>query len=164
MMTKTFETAKIRDKVYSHTFGWGEIECIDRESFFPIEVRFPTSGVYETFTLEGYCYDGLPVQSLFWDEVDIEAPFKPLKSVSVKTINGFEIPDISFTPDVGESCYLPDPTSASLYSHHVYRAHRDGIVANKHLSSNGLCYPLKEEGRQAAILHAKAMLNLSLSQ
>jgi hypothetical protein len=149
--------------VFSPTFGWGEIEHISLSSQHPIHVRFLHANDSVCYTSEGYYYYDLPIQSLFWGRVDIEAPVT-VKSLSMKTINGFEIPDISFTPDVGESCYLPDPTSASLYSHHVYRAHRDGIVANKHLSSNGLCYPLKEEGRQAAILHAKAMLNLSLSQ
>jgi hypothetical protein len=151
----TFENAQVGDKVYSHTFGWGEIEYIEWETFFPIEVHFYDSGVSESFTFEGYCYDGLPVQSLFWDEVVIKAPTKP---VGVKMINGVKVPDISIKPNVGESCYLPNPTSASLYSHHVYN---DDIIANNHFSDNGLCYPYTEEGRRAAILHAKAMLNMS---
>jgi hypothetical protein len=34
MSTTTFETAKVGDEVFSHTFGWGEVECIDPRSFF----------------------------------------------------------------------------------------------------------------------------------
>jgi hypothetical protein len=30
----------------------------------------------------------------------------------------------------------------------------------KHLSTNGLCYPYTEDGRQAATLHTKAMLGI----
>jgi hypothetical protein len=155
-MTTTFETAKIGDRVYSHTFGWGSIECIDPESLFPIEVRFPNFGVYETFTLKGYCYDSLPVQSLFWDEVAIEAPVKP---VSTKIINGVKVPDISFKPNVEERCYIPEITlvfyrSLCFYCCELYN----------HLSDNGMCYPDTEEGKQAAILHTKAMLNMSSSQ
>jgi hypothetical protein len=159
MQTTTFENAKIGDKVYSPTFGWGEIEFIDMDATnYPICVLFLHDNTSTGYTLEGYHYHDLQIQSLFWNKVDIEAPVKP---VATKTINGFDIPDISFIPDVGESCYIPSPTLPELFAHHVYRAYRDGIVANKHLSNNGLCYPLTEEGRKAAILHAKAMLRIS---
>jgi hypothetical protein len=29
MSTTAFETAKLGDKVFFHTFGWGEVECIN---------------------------------------------------------------------------------------------------------------------------------------
>jgi hypothetical protein len=32
---------------------------------------------------------------------------------------------------------------------------------NNHLRDNNLCYPFTEEGKQAAILHAKAMLGIT---
>jgi hypothetical protein len=75
----------------------------------------------------------------------------------MKLVNGVEIPDISFKPNIGESCYLPFPTSSSLYSRHVYN-HSNEITG--HLSTNGICYPFTEEGREVAILHAKAMLGI----
>jgi hypothetical protein len=154
MSTTTFETAKIGNKVFSHTFGWGEIECIDLRSFFPIEVRFHESGVYETYTLEGYCYDDLPIQSLFWDKAEIKAPTKP---ADIKIINGIEIPDITFKPDLNVHYYTPMPTHPSL--HHLMNYCSNEI--NNHLRNSDLCYPFTEEGKQAAILHAKAMLGIT---
>jgi hypothetical protein len=76
-------------------------------------------------------------------------------------INGVKVPDISIKPYMGESCYIPFPTSKILYGHHVYHT---GNETDSHLSDNNLCYPYTEEGKQAAILHTKAMLNMSLSQ
>jgi hypothetical protein len=154
MSTTTFETAKIGDKVFSHTFGWGEVECIDSRSFFPVEVRFYESGVYETFTLKGYCYDNLPTQSLFWNEVDIEAPIKP---VGIKVVNGIEIPDISFNPEHGEQYYMPWPTSTHAHHSSIFQSCEEDYYRR----DNNLCYPFTEEGKQAAIAHAKAMLGIT---
>jgi hypothetical protein len=154
MTTTTFENAKIGDKVFSHTFGWGEVECLDPQSFFPIEVRFSDSGVYEKFTFEGYCYDSVPVQSLFWNYVHIEAPTKP---IVVKVINGVEVPNISFKPKLNEYYYTPMPNYPELY--HLMMDYYSNRLTD-HLSVNNLCYPYTEEGKQAAILHAKAMLGV----
>jgi hypothetical protein len=76
-MSTTFENVKIGDKVYSSTFGWGEIEYVNESSYFyPIHVRFFHTNETKGFTMEGYLYSDLPIQSLFWDEVTIEAPKK----------------------------------------------------------------------------------------
>jgi hypothetical protein len=74
---------------------------------------------------------------------------------NVKVVNGIEIPNISFKPAIGESCYVPFPTSKILYGHHIYHS---GNESDGHLRDSGLCYPFNDEGRAAAILHAKAML------
>jgi hypothetical protein len=83
-MTTTFEDAKIGDKVYSPTFGWGEITYINKSEIFrdyPICVQFNKKyGEDYEFTLEGYYYKDVQIQSLFWDEVTIEAPSKPKES------------------------------------------------------------------------------------
>jgi hypothetical protein len=156
-MTTTFESAKVGDKVYSHTFGWGEIDRVEADKTYAIYVRF-INLVDQTifFTVEGYCMHTIQTQSLFWDECQINAPVKP---AGVKVINGIEIPDISFKPDIDDHCYIPFPTVSSLYTHHIVNFSN---VANEHLSVNGLCYPYTEEGRDAAILHAKAMLGVHL--
>jgi hypothetical protein len=83
-MTTTFQTAKVGDRVYSPTFGWGEITSITPMSIHPIKVYFSWYNVPESFTIEGYYYADLPLQSLFWDEVHIKAPVKP---VGAKVIN-----------------------------------------------------------------------------
>jgi hypothetical protein len=73
----TFETAKIGDKVYSPTYGWGEIEYIeDLFSRRPIYVRFFNNDVHSYYTLKG-CYCPDLIQSLFWNKVVIKAPTKP---------------------------------------------------------------------------------------
>jgi hypothetical protein len=147
MATTTFETAQVGDKVYSHTFGWGEIESINHLCSYPLNVRFYDNEL-KCFTIEGYFRMDLQRQSLFWDMVDIPAPAKS------KIINGVEVPDISFTPREGESFYIPFPAILNMclrmycVSHPVYGD----------LAPRGLCYPDTEAGKQAAILHAKAML------
>ena len=74
-----------------------------------------------------------------------------------KLIHGVEVPDISFTPNDGEEYVYPniygeDYASASRF----YRGYEASEMALK----AGCCYPYTEEGTQAAILHAKAMLGL----
>jgi hypothetical protein len=158
MTTTTFETAEIGDRVFSPTFGWGEIECIyDNSEKYPMLVKFysdPDETRY--FTFEGYYYKDTMFQSLFWDEVTIEAPVKPVKLAATKVVNGVEIPDISFKPDSGEHCYIPFPTHSDLYLRIYYCC--PGL--DEYVIANNLCYPDTEEGKQAAILHAKAMLSI----
>jgi hypothetical protein len=155
-MTTTFENAKVGDKVYSPTSGWGEITYISKSEIFhdyPICVRFqnkPGEG-YE-FTFEGYYYKDVPLQSLFWDEVTINAPSKPIRT---KVINGIEIPDITITPVNGDHCYIPFPTHPDLCLR-IYFLYSSEL--DDHIINNDLCYPDTEAGKSAAILHSKAML------
>jgi hypothetical protein len=156
-MTTTFETAKVCDKVFSPLFGWGVIERIDTSDRHPIFVRFAHDNSVSSFTVEGYYRVDLPRQSLFWGEVSIEAPAKP---VPVKVIHGVEVPDISFTPIKGERYYAPAPDYVCLQ----YTASFYSCEADTHRIANGLCYPHTEEGRNAAVIHAKAMLGINPSQ
>jgi hypothetical protein len=159
MSTTTFEDAKISDKVYSVAFGWGEIICTDGFEHYPIGVRFQNV-VIDThyFTLDGCYYTDNPIQSLFWDEVHIKAPVKPIKLPATKIVNGIEIPDISFKPSLNEYYYTPMPNYPEL-CHLMMDFHSNRLT--NHLSVNNLCYPYTEEGRAAAILHAKAMLGIT---
>jgi hypothetical protein len=152
MTSTTFEKAKIGDRVYSHTFGWGVIDDIIEDDDYPIHVLFDDNCDY--FTMKGFYYKDKPVQCLFWNECTIEAPIKPKP---MKIINGFEIPNISFKPNSGDHCYIPTPTHPYLCMHLYYCFNE----TNKHLRDNNLCYPYTEEGKQAAILHAKAMLGMN---
>jgi hypothetical protein len=151
-MTTTFETAKVGDRVFSHTFGWGEIDRVEAGKTYAIYVRF-INLVDQTifFTVEGYCMHTIQTQSLFWDECQINAPVKP---VGVKLINGIEVPNISFKPTSGEHFYHPSVDCTSLHKLMIYN---DGTWC-KFLSENNLCYPCNNLGREAAILHIKAML------
>jgi hypothetical protein len=156
MSTTTFETAKIGDKVFSLIFGWGEIKNINWCNLYPICVRFDSINGERCFTSEGFFYKDARIQSLFWDEVTIEAPVKPAPT---KTINGVEIPDISFKPNIEERCYIP-AIIPELYRGLCF--YRSDIY--DHLSDNGMCYPDTKVGKQAAILHSKAMLGICTSQ
>lgn len=75
----------------------------------------------------------------------------------VKIIHGVEVPDISFVPKDEDKYWLPLPLSINMVDWGVWGAHKEPA---QHRSSNGLCYPYTEEGKQAAILHAKAMLGI----
>jgi hypothetical protein len=151
-MTTTFETAKVGDRVFSHTFGWGTIYVVDKNSNYPIQVLFTDNS--ESFTVEGFYYRNKPTQSLFWNEYTIEAPVKPLP---IKLIHGVEVPDISFHPTNETAYYYPETTTDSMVGSTEYC---EMFTADRFRSANNLCYPFTEEGKQAAILHAKAMLGI----
>lgn len=82
MKTTTFENAKVGDKVWCITSGWGEVRGIDFSKAYSIGVYF-TSDEFKTYTVDGrYTEDDLN-QTLFWDEVVFEAPSKPLPKLNV---------------------------------------------------------------------------------
>jgi hypothetical protein len=154
-MTKAiFENAKIGEMVFSPSYGWGVIERIDISSEYPIIVSFFNNVDKKTksFTFAGYA-DGSNEQSLFLYEVFSN---REEELTSMKNINDIEIPDISFTPSRGDFCYLPAPIIPKLY----IGARCDDPSDIGHLVGYALCYPFTEEGKQAAILHAKAMLGI----
>jgi hypothetical protein len=156
-MTKAiFENAKIGEMVFSPSYGWGVIERIDISSEYPIIVSFFNNVDKKTksFTFAGYS-DGSKEQSIFLDKVfaNEEEP----EPTPMKNINDVEVPDISFTPSSGDFCYLPAPIIPKLY----IGARCDDPSDIDHLVGYNLCYPFTEEGKQAAILHAKAMLKSS---
>ena len=71
-------------------------------------------------------------------------------------VNGVEIPDLRVSPEFGEYYYLADPTESGFTTSYVF--HGDGL--DSLWSNRGLCYQNTEEGKQAAIQRAKAMLGL----
>lgn len=80
-MTTTFETAKVGDRVWDYFRGWGVVGLLNHDSSYPLEVEF-------TDTKRAYDYSGVPdrrrpIRLLFWDEVVIEAPVKPLPDLEV---------------------------------------------------------------------------------
>lgn len=83
-MTTTFETAKVGDKVWCMRFGWGEIRNTEASTAYPIAVYFPEDE-FETYTAGGLYDEDDITQSIFWDEVVIEAPVKPIPVLQVDT-------------------------------------------------------------------------------
>lgn len=80
-MTTTFETASIGDQVWCVSLGWGVIKNVLHEDSYPIVVKFD-SGRQNAFTMEGRLYSDDLNPTLFWDEVKIEAPTKPLPKLN----------------------------------------------------------------------------------
>lgn len=74
-----------------------------------------------------------------------------------KLIHGTEVPDLSFTPKVGEGYYFICLSSDQLVKKDF---HSKGCLTTKLRAVRSLCYPDTAEGRQAAILHAEALLNI----
>lgn len=74
-----------------------------------------------------------------------------------KMIHGVEVPDISFAPDTGDFYYHPTISNRNYYASTQATRSKFDELAHRHM----MCYPHTEEGKQAAILHAKAMLNIA---
>lgn len=74
-------------------------------------------------------------------------------------VHGVEIPDLRFTPKYGEYYYLADPTERDFTYRYLF--HGDG--QDSLWSERGLAYQPTEEGKQASILHSKALLGMSES-
>jgi len=79
-----FKQAKIEDRVYSLTRGWGTISYIHRSGPYSIKVIFD-SNITEVYTDTGYSNLADIVPSLFWDEVKFDIPKKPLPELEVDT-------------------------------------------------------------------------------
>ena len=82
-MTTTFETAQVGDRVWGLNYGWAIVSHIDLGSKYPIVVNF--SGRIGSFTYDGKNTEVQLTQSLFWDEVIITPPPKPLHNLEVDT-------------------------------------------------------------------------------
>ena len=76
----TFEDAKVGDRVYHYKYGWSTITNIKKESDYPIIIDYDFS-----FTYEGFADKSDKNRTLFWDEVIITPPEKPLPKLQVDT-------------------------------------------------------------------------------
>ena len=71
-------------------------------------------------------------------------------------VNGVEVPELRVKLEEGGYCYLANPASRTLFTSHKFV----GDSIDKLWFERGLTYQHTEEGKQAAILHAKAMLGM----
>lgn len=70
-------------------------------------------------------------------------------------LHGVEIPDLRIEPKNGQEYWYPDPSTAYFVGFSVH-----GAESSVHRLENNLCYERTEEGKQAAVKHAKAMLGI----
>ena len=151
MKKAMFVDIKIGDKVWDICEGWGVVSELLESHDYPICVEFEY--VDSTYTWDGY-YDLKHVNpSLFWDEVEFTIPSKP---ITTRVVCGVEIPDLSYSPEIGDYVYTPNPCSAELSHKLSYLQIPVGWA------KLGLCYPHSFEGRQVAIAHSKAMIGVDI--
>lgn len=111
-------------------------------------------GVFEV-TKEMDGYEPEEVGGMDFYDAPLLHNFSP--TPKTKLIHGVEVPDISFVPGENEWCYFPDPADPELFCEMYDKSPK----RYPHRVGYGLCYPYTEEGKQAAILHAKAMLGIA---
>lgn len=78
----TFENASVGDKVWDIHYGWGTIKRNKNSDGYPIIVEFNLSSGHANKVY--YTYDGKSdvahvTRALFWDEVKIDPPKKPVR-------------------------------------------------------------------------------------
>ena len=78
-----FKDAKVGDKVWSFTDGWGEVTRIYDEDIYQIYVEFGRNRV--AFAVDGKSVECHLYQTLFWDEVKFDIPKKPLPDLAIDT-------------------------------------------------------------------------------
>lgn len=81
-MTTTFEAAQVGDRVWSIERGWGVIQSLGGGETYPIIVEFQNERSL-SYTLGGKRLITHDRQTIFWDEIEIEAPQKPLPNLEV---------------------------------------------------------------------------------
>lgn len=91
----------------------------------------------------------------FMPEWDIHCEYR--RKPKTHLVHGVEVPDLRIKPDPDKGYYAPHVTIDNL----VVEFCNDGDHFDKHLISHNLCYEHTEAGKQAAILHAKAMLGIA---
>lgn len=79
-----------------------------------------------------------------------------------RSVHGVEIPVFDFSPKGGEYFYVVNVGLPEFFET-SYRVSEECTYTQRMLE-RGLLYPYTEEGKQAAILHAKAMLGLQLAR
>jgi hypothetical protein len=146
----TFDNAQTGDRVWAIRYGWGTINLIKNHKIY---VVFDHLNRPRIFTSHGKFYDDDLNPTLFWDEVKIDIPQKPIK---MKLIHGVEVPDITFKPTLGKPFYHPSVECMNLCKMMTYTSDK----WCQFLSENDLCYPCDDNGGIAAALHTKAMLGI----
>ena len=88
-----FKDARVGDRVWSVSQGWGVIADINK-SKYPVVVEFKESGTRRVFTYEGRWVATDSYPTLFWDEVKIVPPPKPVRIVKKTAfINVYDVRD-----------------------------------------------------------------------
>lgn len=87
MTTTTFESVQIGDAVWDIQHGWGTVYAVIPNDDFPIKISFDSFEESYSYSGQAWAWIGSSTlsQTLFWGEVVIEAPVKPLPVLEVDT-------------------------------------------------------------------------------
>ena len=78
-----FADVQVGDYVWDSRKGWGNVDEVVHSSHFPIRVDFGHDS--DAYTLDGYYSIDDVHPSLFWDEIEIKSPPKPMPKLEVDT-------------------------------------------------------------------------------
>lgn len=112
-----------------------------------------TTKPWELWQVKGDDGDWWPCRGAILWGPDTEYRRKP----KTHCVHGIEIPDLRVTPKYDEYYYLADPSESEFTYHFLFRCDSQDNTSVE----RGLAYQDTEEGKQAAILHAKAMLGIA---
>ena len=80
---KMLASAKVGDKLYSMEDGWGTVIKVITGSLYPLSIQFECHRI--DFTLDGKRWTSSKNATLFWDEIKLEVPKKPLPKLEIDT-------------------------------------------------------------------------------
>lgn len=92
-------------------------------------------------------------------DMQFESKYEFRRKPKTKLIHGVEVTVFEFTPKVGEEYYTANVGLPELFEE-GYRT-SENCTFTQRMIERGLIYPYTEEGKQAAILHSKAMLGIA---
>lgn len=101
--------------------------------------------------------------SLYWIDCKFSPAWDPScefrRKPKTHFVHGVEIPVFEFTPKVYEIYYTANVGLPEFFE----QGYREslGCTFTHRMIERGLLYPFTEEGKQAAILHSKAMLGMA---
>lgn len=158
-----------------HRLMWGAVaEGITPEQFFAMVYEDEPQGHPHAELMMAYAEDAKThaepwklwqVKDKYMDNVWLNLNGDPIwhdflsfrRKPKTHLVHGVEVPDLRVKPSLGENYYYPLPTSPNLVRQTIFIHGDDG---DKYILRNNLCYEYTESGKQAAILHAKAMLGI----
>jgi hypothetical protein len=89
-------------------------------------------------------------------DMQFESKYEFRRKPKPRIVNGVEVPVFEFTPKVGEEYYVADVGTPEFFEQ--WHKPSEDSTSTQRMIERGLIYPYTEEGKQAAILHSKAML------
>lgn len=129
-MNTDFTDARVGDKVYLYSYGYGRITSIAPSEDFPISAT--GNQWFYRFSLDGKSDEHQDAPVLFWDKPKIVAPPQPVLKKTI-TIMGVELPaPETEAPQEGKMYYMPSVNAHDLIAMSIWGL-GDEYATNAHL-------------------------------